>query len=521
MRKRSGKVRGQIPAEEKDDLKTALEDKEVDFADKTAEDESAADVSAQQDGANKKAVKGKSPKGDKPKFELPSLLPDVEIDELQTPEDVHGDVLLDETVVQTEFSKAAEREKPKSKKKNIIFSLVFLAINIVLVAFIASSLLKSTDASFVDVFRTQGKRMWWLVLALGFLAIAFVGDAAAFFILIKKITGKYRPWLAYKTTSMGKYYESVTPLALGMQPGQIVELTKGGVSAGVATCIPIMKMIVYNLMNVILGIVFLLGVGSQIASVSALADMVLIIFKVLAYIGIIISGGTILVVILIANSKIVGRSLARFVVRTGYKLRIVKNYRESYGKLMKSVLEFQNSMNYFKKHKGVLFGCIGCITLSLLALASLPFAMTMALSDVTFSSFGEGLWYWLECVSRYYICFNASSYIPLPGGTGMMEIAFISMYGSKRFLSGNIVWGFLFWRVISYYLIIVQGMIMVIVDTTRTIVNARKQAKLLGEPKKKKDKNKRKAGNEQTPTVGGAAAENVKETADSPQTNEA
>ena len=411
------------------------------------------------------------------KFATP--IPELKDGEIDTPKDIEGFELLDESVVKEEYTKAAELEKPKSKKKSIIISVIFLAINIAFVSFLATSLLKSADSSIIGLFKTQGKRMWWLLLSVALLGLSFVADAAAFALLIKKITGKSKPWLAYKTTSMGKYYEAITPLAIGMQPGQIVELSKGGISPGVATSIPIMKMLVYNIMNVVLSIVFLAGVGSQITSVVTLAEgarILLIVFEVLAYIGIVLSLGTILVTILIANSKMVGRSLARFVVRAGFRLRIVKNYRTAYSKLMRSVLEFQNSMNYFKKHKWVLFGCIGLITISLLALASIPFSVVMALSDMSFSSVKSGFWIWAESVARYYICFNASYHIPLPGGTGMMEIAFIAMFGNSRFLPSQtqFVYGFLFWRMISYYLIIVNGVVMIIYSTSKTISSAKK-----------------------------------------------
>ena len=403
-------------------------------------------------------------------------------EQVETPKDVHGEELLDETIVEEEYTKAAEREKPKSKKKSIIFSAIFLTLNIAFVAFLVRSLLRSADSSIVDLFKAQGKKLWWLVLAFGLLSVTFVFDAAAFSILIKKITGKWRPWLSYKTTSMGKYYESLTPFAIGMQPGQIVELSKGRVAPGIATSIPIMRMIVYNILNVLLSIGFLIGIGSQIGNVVVLkegARILLIIFEVFAYIGIVISSAKIIIVILIANSKMVGRSLARFVVRVGYKLRFVKDYRRSYNKLMRTVLEFQNSMNYFKKHKWILLGCVGCLIVSLLALASLPFAITLALSDIQIVSFKSGLWIWAESVARYYICFNAASYIPLPGGTGMIEIAFIAMFGNSRFLptQAQYVYGFLIWRVISYYLVIAQGMVMMVIDSARTMIPARRKKK--------------------------------------------
>ena len=433
---------------------------------------------------NKPTKKATDAQGEKEPFSVlekfATPIPELKEGEIATAKDVDGFELLDESAVRAEYEKAAESEKPKSKKKSIIISLVFLAINIGFVAFLATSLLKSTDSSLIGLFKTQGKRMWWLVLSVGLLGVAFVADAAAFALLIKKITGKRRPWLAYKTTSMGKYYEAITPLAIGMQPGQIVELSKGGVSPGVATSIPVMKMLVYNMMNVVLSIGFLAGIGSQITSVVQLAEgarILLIVFQVLAYIGIVLSSGIIIVTILIANSRIIGRSLARFVIRLGFKLRIVKNYRAAYSKLMRSVLEFQNSMNYFKKHKWVLLGCVGLIAISLLALASIPFSVVLALSDMSFATVKSGFWVWAESIARYYICFNAASYIPLPGGTGMMEVSFIAMFGNSRFLPSQtqFVYGFLFWRIVSYYLIIANGIIMILCGTTKTIIKAKKE----------------------------------------------
>ena len=64
---------------------------------------------------------------------------------------------------------------------------------------------------------------------------------------------------------------------------------------------------------------------------------------------------------------------------------------------------------------------------------------------------------------KYYICYFASTYIPLPGGTGMMEIAFVILFSS--IIGPNFVaWGFLIWRFASYYSTIVQGFIITLVD---------------------------------------------------------
>ena len=73
----------------------------------------------------------------------------------------------------------------------------------------------------------------------------------------------------------------------------------------------------------------------------------------------------------------------------------------------------------------------------------------------------------------------ATAGIPLPGGTGMMEISFILFFGSSSLIGGtNIVWGLLFYRIFSYYIIIIHGFIQTVIDSSLDIAkNNAKQAK--------------------------------------------
>ena len=76
---------------------------------------------------------------------------------------------------------------------------------------------------------------------------------------------------------------------------------------------------------------------------------------------------------------------------------------------------------------------------------------------------------------KYYICAMAGSYIPLPGATGLMEIAFIALYG--EFVGDAIVWALLAWRILSYYLILVHGFIQEVVNISRGMAKSRKLKK--------------------------------------------
>jgi uncharacterized membrane protein YbhN (UPF0104 family) len=66
----------------------------------------------------------------------------------------------------------------------------------------------------------------------------------------------------------------------------------------------------------------------------------------------------------------------------------------------------------------------------------------------------------------------AGSYIPLPGATGLMEIAFIALYG--EFVGDAIVWALLSWRIISYYFILIHGFIHEMTKIVKNVVHSRK-----------------------------------------------
>ena len=116
------------------------------------------------------------------------------------------------------------------------------------------------------------------------------------------------------------------------------------------------------------------------------------------------------------------------------------------------------------------------VLIEILALASIPFFVTLALTDITFVSNYAMISFWAECLVKYYICYFASAYIPLPGGTGLMEIAFIFLFGVT--VSENIVWALLAWRFLSYYLIILHGFIHELRHIIVNLIKNRKKRKV-------------------------------------------
>ena len=64
----------------------------------------------------------------------------------------------------------------------------------------------------------------------------------------------------------------------------------------------------------------------------------------------------------------------------------------------------------------------------------------------------------------------ASSFIPLPGGTGMNEVSFMAIF-APYFTGGSIFWAMLLWRFFTYYLYLILGFGMITYDVAYVLNN--------------------------------------------------
>lgn len=394
-------------------------------------------------------------------------------------DDVKTDAIIDESLAKERLSEAIETQKPKKKRKSIITNLIFLAINVLVLGFIISACLEEADGiSLKEVISAQGSRLWWLLAGVGLFLIMFIADAMVFFFIIKKTAGKSRFWTAYKTSAVGKYFEAITPFNAGGQPSQILTLTRSNMSAGIATSIPIIKLIIYNIVYVIILISFFIFGIPYLPAGSSLNELLLILFKIFAVLGIVVTTLISLVFILVGTGKIVGRSLVRGIVKLGYAFRIVKDYRKAYNKVMRQVLEYQSSMAYLKKHKGTLVICIVFCLLEIFAYFSIPFTVVMAFSTIKITSMASFFSLLCICITKFIICQMSAIVIPLPGGTGMAEFAFIAMFGVSSLIGSKyIVLGLLAWRFLTYYFTIIQGFTISTADSIARVIRARRENK--------------------------------------------
>ena len=149
---------------------------------------------------------------------------------------------LSQEIVDEKMKEALETQSPKKRKKSTIINACLLIFNLIFMFFIVKNLISSVGedgSSLSSVIKMQGDRLWWLAGGvLAYIFYMFV-QTIMYKVIIRDFTGRNRWWLSYDVAITGKYYDNVTPFAVGGQPMQIVKLAQNDISAGVSTSIPI------------------------------------------------------------------------------------------------------------------------------------------------------------------------------------------------------------------------------------------------------------------------------------------
>ena len=382
-------------------------------------------------------------------------------------------IKLADEIINDKIEEALKKQNPKNRRKSIIISLVFLFINLFFMFFIVKNLFSEIDGDVFYVFKAQGNKLWWLLVGFIAYAIFIFIQVCEYKLLISNLSGldNKRAWkVSYDVTLIGRYYDNLTPLSVGGEPMQIVALSKEKVSPAVATGIPVIKMLVNTIISAVLAMLFFIFGLPYIKEITALNQLLLFLLEILGVIGVIITFCSALFMFMLSTGTLFTRSFISGILRFLYKIKIVKNYRSTYKKVLNQVAEYKFSMKYLMSHKKVFFKLFFMCLLDNVVYSLFPCFVILAFVDKLAIS---PIYFVLICMIKYHLSTMASCFIPLPGGTGLMEISFIILFGSE--VGQNIVWALLAWRFLSYYLILIHGFIHELVKIWKNISNNKKQ----------------------------------------------
>ncbi len=345
-----------------------------------------------------------------------------------------------------------EKEKSsilkKKRVRKIVMFLIFIAINATVIAMTAINEFGSSKNA---AELSEVKINWWLLIpaTLCFIVALFV-EVWKYKLMIRGMAEpgafkKNEDWkLARRTVILGRYYDNITPAAVGGQPFQIYNMRKSKkLTTGAATAVSMFGMISIQIAFIVIAIICF-AFGNLAQENAALLT--------LAWLGLIFYAFWPVMVGIATFFPKLTTKIITFIVRILARLKIVKNRDDAIRHAEKDVREYAQSIKMILKTRG-LFAKTIIMSLAFNTLvAMIPwFVLTAFGGDVNFFS----------SIALTIAVMAAVYFVPTPGNSGAAEGTFYVVFSALS--TGYVFWAMLVWRFFSYYIYIIMGLVVYLI----------------------------------------------------------
>ena len=276
----------------------------------------------------------------------------------------------------------------------------------------------------------------WLVLAILIFLGSWLAESLVLHVLTKGLLRADQPLKESLLLGiLGKLFDYATPMATGGQPVQVWRMSRQGISVGGATSVMLLKFIVFQLVTTILSVLAFVG-GFNFFGRIKLG------FGVMITVGMTIN---LVVMFLLVSVVFVAKKFAKIaekMINFLAKINIIKNRLVAVEKLHREVEVFADSSRLMFKNKRLLVKAIG-----LTALQVVLFHL------VAYTVFVASLFVWI-----------GTAFIPLPGASIGVEAAFYLFFEAVYKDGAAIGLAMMVWRIVTYYMPIVIGLVVYIKD---------------------------------------------------------
>ncbi len=356
-------------------------------------------------------------------------------------------------------------KKRREKKKKQSTWLFLLCNAIIVIGILVYQFCFQETKPLSELFK-ENPYYRYLTCSLIVMGCFYVFEAMCYGLLFKRLTGKFSFWLSLKTTIVGKYWDSLTPFGSGGQFAQVAYINSKGHKGNTSTSIIVGKYVFFEIAFVLLGVV--------VICMPCKLFQYGVVVRYLALAGVLINLLICSFIMLVSLNR---RACAIFVVgglKFLHKIKIVKDYKKSLYKSLRFIHNYQQSIKLCAKKPLLIIGEILFNFLGLIAQAFISYLIYR-----TFNPFGTISP--VQIMLMALLCQYATTFIPLPGGSGAAEVSFVAMF-STLFTDGSTFWALLFWRLFTFYLFVIVGFLFTMLEPA--FISGRKQ-KLLKVEKNK------------------------------------
>ena len=244
-----------------------------------------------------------------------------------------------------------------------------------------------------------------------------------------------------------QFFNAITPFSSGGQPFQIYLLKKQGIKVTDSGNALLQNFFTYQLALIIMG-TFAVITNSFlhiIPSTSLLKNIVLI--------GYIVNIIVLILLFSLGRAKNLNTKVFNKIFNFIFGFKFIKNREHLKEEATKKIDEFYNSSIYFKENKFILIKSTFYNIIGLTMYYLIPLFIFYSIGKFNTVSALDSI----VCAS--YTCF-VGSFVPIPGGTGGLEYAFLEFF--RSFADASIISAcMILWRLSTYYLPMILGAISI------------------------------------------------------------
>jgi hypothetical protein len=329
-----------------------------------------------------------------------------------------------------------------------IFNWVCMAVTLAAMAII----ILKTD---IGQFRAALSNISFMWLAMGAAAVvlSWVFDALTFKKLLPGITGEKATFArSFKYSMAGFYYMALSPFGSAGQPMQMVYMANDGIPVGKTTAAASMKFFTDKVaVGLMLSILFIISGAAFYRS-----NVGIFWFAMLAFaLNLVLLAGVLLIIIKPAFAEHIFKKSVGILG----KLKIVKHPEKAITKIDTAIRDYSSAAVFIKTNK--------TRTLFLSLLSLIRRLLLVIVPYFLYRAFGFSAVGMMEILSMNVFMSFAITLMPTPGGSLAAEGGFSTIYAGM--FGSAIIPAVIIWRLLTYYLVIAAGGVMVVIDNIMNV----------------------------------------------------
>ncbi len=284
---------------------------------------------------------------------------------------------------------------------------------------------------------------WWLIAGLVLIVLYWILEGLCFYLITKKIYIKQKFISSFRLAMIGRLFNNITPFSCGDQPAQLVTMKQEGKSLSDGASILLTRFIVYQIVFVVYTLIIMMLKYTYFKEIINN-------FMYFAIVGLALNMIVVIFLIALAINENIVFNIVKFAIKMLGKLRIIKDVEGNLTKFKGIIEDFHKQIILIKKEKFMIFKMALYTAIEITVLYSITY--------VVYRAFGLNEVDFITILSAQTLLALVTGYMPTPGAGVAAEGGFFILF--KTFFPANtITLSILFWRMYTFYLPIVVGMI--------------------------------------------------------------